>query len=269
MSRAFILLIGCLFAAAARPAPGIVSINLCTDQLVLNVASPEQILSLSWLAADADESMMAAEASAFPLNYGTAEEVIRFSPDVVVAGQYSNPYTKSLLSRLGFTLVEIEPARSIADIERNLLRVGDALGRRAQAQAAAQQMHARVAAQARARDIVAIVVRPGGYTIERDSLAHELLMIAGIRDGAADIGLDAWGSLSVETLLRTKPRMLIVSDYKRDSASLANAWLAHPAVRSLSEQYPTVRLPASYWACGVPRSLDSLDLLASAAAGRQ
>ncbi|HMB72129.1 MAG TPA: ABC transporter substrate-binding protein [Gammaproteobacteria bacterium] len=268
MARAIILLIGCTLVSAGRSAPSVVSINLCTDQLVLNVASAEQILSLSWLAADEDESMMAERAGAYPRNYGSAEEVIRFAPDVVVAGLYSNPYTKSLLKRLGFTLVEIEPARSIADIERNLLRVGEAVERHAAALRTVQQMRNRIETlpQTTASSISAVVIRPGGYTIDRDSLARELLGLAGIHDSASDIGLDAWGSLSVETLLRTNPQLLIVSNYKLDTASLANAWLRHPAVVELSRTHSTVRLSASYWACGTPQSLESVDVLGRAAA---
>ena len=88
-----------------------------------------------------------------------------------------------------------------------------------------------------------------------------LLEIAGIRDAATEIGLDAWGSLSVETLLRADPELLIVSDYKLATASLANAWLAHPAVATLAQRRPAVRLAARYWACGAPQSLDSVSIL--------
>lgn len=271
MTRAFVLLIGCTLAATARSAPTLVSINLCTDQLVLNLAAPEQVLSLSWLAADAEESMLAQQAGAYPPNYGTAEEVIRYSPDVVIAGRYSNPYTKALLSELGFRIVEVEPAMRVADIERNLLQVGEAIERRAAALSVIGEMRrrtARLAASGR-RAPSAVVIRPGGFTIERNSLAGELLAIAGIRDAAADVGLDRWGSLSVETLLRARPQMLIVSDYKPDTASLANAWLGHPAVTALARQHTTVTLAAKYWSCGTPQSLDSLELLGNAVAAIQ
>lgn len=273
MARAIIVLISCGLMSAARPAPNVVSINLCTDQLLLNIAAADQILSLSWLASDPDESMLAVAASAYPLNYGTAEEIIRLAPDVVIAGRYTNPYTKSLLVKLGFTVVEVDPARSMADVEKNLLLIGEAIERTQAARSVIAALRIRSsslrASNARTAPVRAIVIRPGGYTIERDSIAGEMLKLAGIEDQATTLGLDAWGSLSVETLLRADPQLMIVSDYKLDTASLANAWYAHPAVTGLIRQRPTVRLPVSYWTCGVPQSLDSVEILIDAIAADQ
>ncbi|MGD8323317.1 MAG: ABC transporter substrate-binding protein [Gammaproteobacteria bacterium] len=273
MARTIIVLISCGLFSAARSAPGVVSINLCTDQLLLNVAAADQILSLSWLAADPDESMLADAARTYPLNRGTAEEVIRLAPDVVTAGRYTNPYTKSLLKRLGFTVVEVDPARSIADIERNLLLVGEAIERTQAAESVIAALRIRLgnlkSFDRQTSSVQAIVMRPGGYTIERDSIASEMLMLAGIEDQASAMGLDAWGSLSVETLLRADPQLLIVSDYKLDTASLANAWFTHPAIATLARQLPTVSLPVSYWACGAPQSLDSVPLLVDSISARQ
>ena len=42
----------------------VASINLCADQLVLTLADPEQILTVSWLAADPEESLLAEAARA-------------------------------------------------------------------------------------------------------------------------------------------------------------------------------------------------------------
>jgi len=263
MARAIILLVGISLASTARPAPSIVSINLCTDQLVLNIASPEQILSLSWLAMDPDESMMAERASAYPPNYGTAEEVIRFAPDIVIAGRYTNIYTKALLSRLGFQVIEFDTARSIEDVEENLLHLGVTIQRASVAQHVVEEMRQRVRSYSESVPgrIDAAVVRPGGFTIEANSLARELLMLAGINDLPSQMNLDEWGSLSIETLLRANPEALIVAEYKSGAASLANAWLRHPAILNMSRDRPTAKLPVRYWACGIPQSLDSVDTL--------
>lgn len=252
--------------------PSVASINLCTDQLALRLADPGQILTLSWLAGDAEESMLAGEARAFPLNYGSAEELLGYAPDVVLAGTFTSGFTQRLLAELGLNVVAIEPAASLADVERNLREVGAAIGQSARAErlVAETRAHAaRIAAARGAEPVGAVVVRPGGFTVGARTLADEILALAGLTNIPARSGLDRWGSLSIETLLRSRPKLLVFTEYRRSEASLANLFLEHPALVGLGRDTESVTIAAKYWACGLPDSLDSADLLQRALASRR
>jgi len=242
--------------------PSVASINLCTDQLVLSVADPGQVLSLSWLSADPEESMLAAEASAYSLNYGSAEELMRIGADVVIAGTETSPFTRGLLRQLGSTIIEIVPATSLEDVYRNLQQVGDAIGRSNESAAVVAGMRNRADA-IRSRRVEparsAIVVRPGGFTIGRNTLANELLELAGLDNRIA--AHDRWGSLSIETLLTNEPDFVVLTDYRNHEASLANSIFSHPALVSLTESQARVDVPARFFACGAPASLDSAESL--------
>ena len=258
--------------AAADPLPGVASINLCADELVLSLAAPEQILSVSWLAADPEESLLAREAAHYPLNYGSAEQILRLRPDVVIAGVYTSPFTRGLLKRLGVTVLELKPETTLADIEKNLRLVGAAIDRRDRAETLIADMRARARRIVAARPdppVAGVVVRPGGFTVGEHSLAATLMKLAGIRNVAAEQGLDRWGSLSMETLLRSRPQLLVVTRYRQNEPSLANAVLAHPALASMSARHETTNVRAAYWACGLPASLDSSAELEQAAAHSQ
>lgn len=262
LSLALLGVVGQLTAA-----PSVVSINLCTDQLLLELASPEQILSLSWLAADAEESMLAAKASRYPRNYGTAEEVLAYDPDVVLAGSYTGLYTRSLLQRLGYTVAEVAPANTLVEIERNLRQVASAIGRQRRGEEVIREFRARQQRLVPRTDGLRVAfVRPGGFTIDRRSLAHEILERAGVRNVAAENGLDRWGSLPLEALVRTAPDVIVVSRYDTDAASLADSMLEHPALRAAAAHAQVVRVPTRYWACGLPESLDAMALLLDALA---
>jgi iron complex transport system substrate-binding protein len=257
--------------SAEVPLPSVASINLCADQLVLTIAAHEQIRTVSWLAADPEESLLAAEASRYPLNYGSAEELLRFDPDVVIAGSYTNAFTRALLARLGYTVVELQPETTIGDIDRNLRLVAHAIARTQRGEQLVANVHAhseRLDATRGASAPAAVVVRPGGFTVGDHSLAQDLMTLAGVRNVAAEQGLDRWGSLSMETLLRAAPDLVVLTGYRASQPSLANAVLAHPALRRVRETRPTVTVPAPYWACGLPQSLESADVLQRAAAGR-
>ena len=247
---------------AVAELPTVASINLCTDQLVLTVAEPSQILSLSWLAADPQESMLAAEARPYPLNYGAAEELIGIGADVVIAGTETSPFTRELLTRLGSTVIEVQPATSLAGVAANLLAVGAAIDRTDEARRAiaAMESHAEALRQRQARPArSAIVVRPGGFTIGRNTLAHELIELAGLDNRIAE--LDRWGSLSVETLLVQDPEIIVITRYRSGEASLANGVFSHPGIAALDASTLRLAVDARYFACGAPESLRSTEAL--------
>lgn len=260
----------------AATLPSVASINLCADQLVLTVAAPEQIATVSWLSADPEESLLADEAVRHPLNYGSAEELLRFDPDVVIAGAYTSSFTRTLLVRLGYRVVELEPETTVAEIEANVGRVAGAIGRADRGAEIVADMRAQLldlaarrlelAAQRPARALRAVVIEPGSFTVGEHWLANELMTLAGLRNVAAEQGLDRWGSLSMETLLTTAPELIVLTGYRRSQPSLANAVLDHPALARLRARQRTVFVPESYWACGLPQSLDAVALLQRAAA---
>jgi iron complex transport system substrate-binding protein len=255
-------------ATADDAPPTVASINLCADQLVLELADAEQILSVSWLAADPHESLFATEAQRHPLNYGTAEELLALDPDVVIAGTYTSPFSRALLQRLGHRVIELAPEASVVDIERNVRLVAAAVGQSERGEGLIAAMRAdvaRITTHRPARKLAAVVVRPGGFTVGAGSLADELIALAGLRNVAAEQGLDRWGSLSMETLLRSSPELIVLTGYRSAQPSLANTVLQHPALTRLGVERATVTVPAALWSCGLPRSVESASLLQRAA----
>jgi iron complex transport system substrate-binding protein len=255
-------------AARASPPPTVASINLCADQHVLALADAEQILTVSWLAADPEESLFAQEAARHRLNYGSAEELLELKPEVVLAGAYTSPYTRALLRRLGYRVVELAPENSVADIERNVRLVAAAAGHPERGERLVAQVREQVRTLEENRPAAraaAVVVRPGGFTVGADTLAHELLALAGLRNVAAEQGLDRWGSLSMEALLKSFPEVVVFTGYRRAQPSLANAVLEHPALALLGATRRTVTVPAAYLSCGLPASLEAAAILQRAA----
>jgi iron complex transport system substrate-binding protein len=251
-------------AVAADPLPRVASINLCADQHLLAIADPEQILTVSWLAADAEESLFARQAARHTLNYGTAEELLKFAPDVVLAGTYTSPFTRTMLRRLGYRVVELEPEASVADIERNVRLVADVVRQGPRGEQLIAALHEDIRAleaNLPKRRVGTVIVRPGGFTVGAGSLADELLELAGLSNVAAERGLDRWGSLSMEALLRSSPDLIVLTGYRRAQPSLANAVLEHPALAALGAAQRTVTVHTALWACGVPGSIEAAALL--------
>src|SRR5580765_6788690 len=85
--RAFacVLALSVLQAGAAEAAPRrVASLNLCTDELLLSLADPGQIASVTYLAQQPEESTLWRQARAYPKNDGSLISVVRYRPDLVL-----------------------------------------------------------------------------------------------------------------------------------------------------------------------------------------
>ena len=127
-----LLLVVALMQAASAFADAapmrIASLNMCTDQLLLALADPEQIAGLSPYARDRDRSFMATAAGRFPVLSGGAEDVLVLAPGLVLAGRYTRRATREFLRAKGLPLVEFDVARSIGDAKEQNSANGESCG---------------------------------------------------------------------------------------------------------------------------------------------
>ncbi|MDX5494472.1 MAG: ABC transporter substrate-binding protein, partial [Alphaproteobacteria bacterium] len=132
-------LIGILASVAAVLAPDaradapsrIVSINLCSDIIAADVAAPGTLKSVFRLGRDPADSPVAEKLSAIPANDGRIEDILPFAPDLVLAHEWSSPFTLDLLVRMGIPVAIVKDARSLEDIRGNIRVVASALRREA------------------------------------------------------------------------------------------------------------------------------------------
>ena len=261
--------------ALAQPAPGargkpsrIVSLNLCIDQLVLLVADPANIASVTWLATDPANSVMAERAARVPqINRGYAEEILPVQPDLVLAGQFTTPFTVQMLRRVGFN-VEVLPApTTFDDLRAQVRRVGDLVQERARAELVVADLDARLAAAAPAPGAVApraAVFQPGGFTAGRGSFEHELLLAAGLANVASERGIDFYGYLSLEEVLMLRPDLIVSPGYVPGRPSIGEQMLAHPALRKAGASQRVVEVPSNVWNCPGPMNVEAVEIMARA-----
>jgi len=256
---------------AATGPTQIVSINLCSDQLTVALVPKPRIASLSRLVADPGVSQLAADRpqaiDGIVLNDGLAEEILALRPELVIAGRYSAQPTVALLKRLGIPLLTLDIARSLADVRRRMSTVAEALGAQQRAALLLQQFDARLAAlrvDAPQTRPLAIYFQPNGYTAGKGSLIDDIMQRAGLRNLGAELGIEGHGKVSLEQVLMAEPELLIIDERDPRYPSLATEFLSHPALQALAGRVPKVQIPPRLWLCGLPGSLDALELLVRA-----
>jgi iron complex transport system substrate-binding protein len=256
-------------AAAAEPArpQRVASINLCADQLLMLLAEPERIASVTFMAQRQETSPMAEAARAFPANRGRAEEIIPLGPDLVLAGAYTARAAVAMLRRLGHRVVELAPETSFADIRANILTVGEALGEPDRAAALVAAFDA---------ELAALTHPPGGdrpvfadvgvnaSIAGTQSLSHEAATRAGFDTVAGRLGHAHEHTLGLEGLIVARPDVLSIGTAWRDPPALATQSLDHPALRALAGEATLVDLPDRLLVCGTPATLDIVRRLGEA-----
>ncbi|MFS8035942.1 ABC transporter substrate-binding protein [Xanthobacter sp. AM11] len=254
-------------AGAERPAR-IASLNLCADELVLRLADPGQVASVTFLARDPATSNVAALAQQVPVNRGLAEEIVPLKPDLVVVGAYTTRTTTAMLRRLGLPVLELAAPQSVAEAYAQIRLVAGRMGVPERGEAMVAQMEAAFAAlpPPPARPPEAIVLRPNGFTAGRDTLAGEVMARAGLDNLAARLSTDRLGQLVLEEIVTARPDLLVVNAADGAPPSLADEMLRHPALAPLRRAGAAVPLPIRLWTCAGPELAEAAARLAAARA---
>jgi iron complex transport system substrate-binding protein len=261
--------IGLLLAATANASspPRVVSINLCTDQLVLQLADLSQIASLTWMASDAEISQFAARAVNIPINHGLAEEILPLKPDLVLAGKYTARYTVALLRKFNYRVMELDLAHSFDEVAQQTIAVATALGQHARGEAAVQRMRARLAAAVLPAQpkALAVMYQPNGFTAAAGSFVDEIFNRSGLDNLARRLGLPAdHAFIPMETLIHAAPDVLVLDQPSRKGASIAAMLLQHPAMRRFATERRVIELPATLTACATTESAAAVEALTRA-----
>ncbi|MEM6587075.1 MAG: ABC transporter substrate-binding protein [Pseudomonadota bacterium] len=238
--------------------------NLCTDQLAMMLAGPGQLHSVSYIAADPRASAMVEEAKGYAINHGLAEEIYLMQPDLVIAGAFSTRATVAMLRRLDIPVVVFDPAYSLSDVRARIMQMGEVLHRQPQADAMVAEFDARLArlqAEVEARPR-AVLYYANGYTSGPQTLAGQILTMAGFGNAAEERGFETGTKMPLEVLAVTNPDVVITSQ-PYPGASRSEDILAHPVVRSLRAARGGASITDHDWVCGTPFVLRAIERLAS------
>jgi len=246
------------------PAPQrIVSLTVCTDQLLLELVPRERIAALSYLATDPTLSSKVEEARGFKSIHASAEEVVQLAPDLVIAQQYSMTPTVDLLRRLGYRVVLV-PLGSDFDGLRNAIRtIAEAVGEKPRGEELIASFDERVAAAAPkgperptalAYEVNSLVSGPG-------TLVDAALAASGFRNAARDMRLGPGGRLPLEEVVADPPDLIVLANAPDEFRSVVGDNLRHPAFTELVKRQASMRLAMPLWLCPTPELAEAVERL--------
>src|SRR5215469_7718008 len=91
----------------AAPVPKrVMSLTICTDELLMDLMPREKIASISYLSRENAALKLWPQAARIPVNHNTVEEVLVQKPDLVLTLNYASPGLRDLLGKSGIRFLE-------------------------------------------------------------------------------------------------------------------------------------------------------------------
>jgi iron complex transport system substrate-binding protein len=243
----------------------VVSLNLCTDQMLLAFADREQIASLSYLIKDPSISIMVDEAKGFPQNDGRAETLLFDRPDLVLTGTYGQRHQAALLKAQGLEVLTLGPWTSLEEGREQIRTMARALGHPERGDALLADIDA---ALQRTKNIVQgkpsiLVYDRGGWVSVTDSPMNELLAHMGFTLHHEALGLPYGGAARLEAIVSLPPDYLLVDEDAGTSIDLGTALFSHPALLHAVPLARRLVVPSKLTLCGGPSTPAAIEALAA------
>jgi iron complex transport system substrate-binding protein len=238
----------------------VISINACTDQLLFALADREQIIAMTHYAKDPAFSLYHKQIaeSGIELIRGSAEEVLKLGPDLVLAGTFTRHATRQRLEAFGVRVETYSPAKSIADAKADIRRLGKGIAQEARAERLINDIDAMLHSARDAiprKDLSVLQLRRNAYLAGVGTLFDDVLTQLGLKNAGRELGLRGTRQAHLEQILKIRPDVLVMFetiDRPRDQGS---ALLFHPAMGRLYASSKRMFLPGNQIICGGPSLL--------------
>jgi len=214
-----------------------------------------------------------------------AERIAGLRPDLVIVSAVSSDLDRRLTT-LGIPFIALERARS-NNVFATIRQIGIAAGVAARAEALVHDLESRLAnvrrtAAARPRRTVILIIgrQAGSLTdlvaVGRDSYLNDLIAIAGGTNVLAGAGMPEYPRISMETVLRLNPDVIIDTvdmgdtEAERHARQSANArlWAAYPTLSAVNAKRVYAATTDALVVPG-PRIVDAAEWLAALLAGER
>jgi iron complex transport system substrate-binding protein len=240
-------------ASGLLAAASVASLNLCTDEYLLLLATPEEIVSVSFLSRDPQESPLWELAQGHHANRGSLEGVLEQKPKVVLTMGRGGRASSLIARRLGIRSIDLRPVSVLDDVARNLRAVAAALNAPQRARPWLEQL-ARLRATPPARPVDAIWLGGGGRSITVPSIGADWMRLAGLQQRTL-----RGDRVSLETILVRPPAALVQSSYRSGQFSKGIEWLNHPIVRNAKSK--RLVTDGRAWTCMGPLVISEIERL--------
>lgn len=233
---------------SAAQAKRIVSLDLCTDWMLLHYADPVQVLAYSPLLTQYPSPW---PVDTLPRHDGSLEQILALHPELIIVGEYNAMILRQRLQQLGLRVEVMSLPLSLQAVPAYLDRFLSLLELDAEHPA----MHLKPVARNKGR---LLLLGANGIGTGQQTLEHDVLEAAGWRNYLQRSG---FLQLDLEQLVADPPDAMLWS--APQAPSLAHLFAQHTALRKIRRTRRLSVNDAWRWQCPGPWTYDLIEALSS------
>jgi iron complex transport system substrate-binding protein len=196
----------------------IVSTNLVTDRLLVELCEPTRILAVSSAAAERERDGYRYQGLRTVDGFGPVEAILALRPDLVLTNSFGLPGSSDRLRSAGVQVFDLGELRGMDSLSKVAGSLGELLGVRERAQRLVQSfttrmrnVSARMGTRKPVRAMFLSTLGPDLQGGTRGTSYHDILIAAGLDDVAAKTYHD-WPAYSAEQVLALAPDIVVTRE---------------------------------------------------------
>ena len=235
---------------ASKPAR-IISLDLCTDWMLLKYAEQSSVLALSPLVKRFPADWIKSDITSHD---GSLEQILTLEPDLVLVGEFNASLLRQRLDKLGVNVVSLSLPKTLQQVheyEQNFLEMlGESRDR-------ATTAFIKRNSEGVGPRLLLLGANGGGTG--HDTLEHEMIELAGWQNYVTEPG---YTRLELEKLVVDPPDAIMWS--APASKALANNFMQHPALKHAIPAERWLETDYGNWQCQGPWTWEQVKQLQQA-----
>lgn len=244
-------------AAATKPVKKILSLDLCTDWMLVKYADPSRVLALSPLLHQYPVDWMTRE---WPSHDGSLEQILELKPDLVITGEYNALMLRRRLQELGVRVEILSLPKNFSEVDHYEQRLLSLIGK----PGIGKPSHKTdTLPQARPNNRSThdskpklLLLGPNGIGTGRGTFEDDLLQHTGWDNYLTSEG---YSNLDLEQIVTHPPDAILWST--PNSVALANLFAKHPVLKQVISKERWLNTDDWRWHCPGPWSRDLIKQL--------
>ena len=243
-----------------NPEARVITTNICIDSLVVALIGTENLVAVSALADDDRYSHISDMVKDLQKVTFNAEMIYALDPSLVLASNFSSAKTKSALKKLGVNVRLISFARSIRDIEKNILTLGKLLNAESRAQELTRLLKSPRVNIKNIKQLIALQYSTNRFVHGRNSLISSIIVRSGFKSYSEFLGYNEGRYISAEALVKSAPDVLIL-DGDKSYSNKSGSPIYHPALLKAKSKTKALFIDTKHWSCGTPKVVNLITSL--------